>query len=248
MTHIYLAIGGREQCLESWDWSNEPINLLVAFPYMRGFLRMRYKPARSMLDSGAFSAWQSGIEVDLAALVRETKNPRWTESVGLDVIGSWEGSKTNAIKQKVLGSPAMPVFHIGDPWDLLDFYCAHWPKVGLSCRFGEPIPESMEFYKTCFARAWPHRFHSFGWTDARALMQYPFHSADSSTWKTVDMYGNIIAKSGSVLHPTRQWTIPNVPSPVKQRYRALHVRRYRELERMLKWKWRAELAELGDWP
>ena len=50
------------------------------------------------------------------------------------------------------------------------------------------------------------------------------------------------------LHPTHQWTVPNVPSPTKQRYRKYHVQRYLELEEMLKFRWARELAPLGDWP
>ncbi len=81
----------------------------------------------------------------------------------------------------------------------------------------------------------------------RIVIEFPFHSADSSAWKTVDMYGRIIVKDGNLLHPTHQWTVPNVPSPTKQRYRKYHVQRYLELEEMLKFRWARELAPLGDW-
>ena len=241
MTHVYLMWEPQGRtALERYP------SILVAFPDLHKF--DGHTDRRMMLDSGAFAAWNSGRVVDLLELASAIGRLGWAESVALDVIGDWRGSKANAIKHKALGSPAMPVFHIGDPWDLLDFYCKHWPKVGLSCRFGETHAESIQFYEGCFARAWPHRFHSFGWTDARALLRFPFHSADSSTWKTVDMYGNIIVKDGNLLHPTRQWTVPNVPSPTKQRYRKHHVQRYLELEEMLKFRWVRELAPLGDWP
>lgn len=189
MTMIYLATVGapaEPEVFERWDWDTYPFGLLVALPYVPAF-RRQFKPSWRacgfMLDSGAFSAWKSGKATDIDALIEESKDPFWTESVGLDVIGSASGSRENMDYMREQGSPAMPVFHIGDPWELLAHYCANWPKVGLSCRFGEPIKESLRFYEQCFARAWPHRFHSFGWTAPNALRRFPFHSADSATWR-----------------------------------------------------------------
>lgn len=196
MTTIYLAYGGGVLygALDGWDWENDPLNFLVAYPYLKGYWRIAekhgWKPRKHMLDSGAFSAWRSGYTIDIDALIEECKNPIWDEQVGLDVIGSWEGSLENANYMLAKECHAMPVFHIGDPWELLTEYCERWPKVGLSCRFGEPTNDSYKFYDQCFARAWPHKFHSFGWM-GQVLYRYPFHSADASSWQQAPLaYGN----------------------------------------------------------
>lgn len=189
MTTIYFAMSGGGNAMESarlWDWDARPLAVLVSFAYLRNWQTAKTyfrRPRRLMLDSGAFSAYQLGWEIDHDALLAEAATPQWDEAVGLDVIGSWEGSLANAQYALARGvTKAMPVFHIGDPWHVLDFYRANFPKVGLSCRFGESVKTSMRFYEQCFARAWPHRFHSFGWVQDDPLAAFPFHSADAATW------------------------------------------------------------------
>lgn len=188
MTTIYFAGPGTSQleAIRRWDWETKPIAVLVSFAYLKGWPKIApyfRAPKAMMLDSGAFTAYTIGHTVDHDALLAETMKPVWTEAVGLDVIGDHVGSRRNAeyaLKRGV--TKGMPVFHIGDPWDLLKWYCDNFPKVGLSCRFGESVAESMRFYGQCFARAWPHKFHSFGWVQEDPLMAFPFHSADAATW------------------------------------------------------------------
>ena len=187
MTDVYIAVSAdRNGILASWDWDSMPLCVLVSYYYLQsaeqGVLKF-IRPEKLMLDSGAFSAFQKGESIDIDALIAEVREPRWTEAVGLDVIGDSEGSRRNLTYMREHGAlKAMPVFHIGEPLELLDYYCEHWPKVGLSCRFGESMPQSLAFYASCFARQWPHKFHSFGWSGETMLMRFPFHSADSTSW------------------------------------------------------------------
>jgi hypothetical protein len=185
VTHVYLTWSGEEHGAMARALSGYPA-VLVALPWLTGYLKSGLRPSREMLDSGAFSAWNSGKVIDIAELISVGSRARWTESVGLDVIGSWQGSKQNAIRMRVLGSSAMPVFHVGDPWELLAFYCKHWPKVGLGGMVGRGgrgrAVGLHSWLSQVFARAWPYRFHAFGQTGADVLLRYPFHSADSSSW------------------------------------------------------------------
>lgn len=187
MTTVYLAWSASKQSrvtLGLHDWDAKPLPLLVSYYYLDAYRKKAggLRPALTMLDSGAYSAWNCGKAIDIEALIEETKRPYWGESVALDVIGDGDGSLKNSLYMKARGSPAFPVFHIGEPFDLLMEYKREFPKVGLSCRFGEHVNVSFRWVGDCFARAWPHKFHSFGWVDERVLACYPFHSADSSTW------------------------------------------------------------------
>lgn len=188
MTCIYFAGPGSSQleAARRWDWENRPISVLVSFAYMKSWQTLApyfRRPKSLMLDSGAFTAYTRGVPVDHDALLAEVVKPIWDEAVGLDVIGDWKGSRRNAEYALRRGvTKAMPVHHIGDPFDLLKWYCANFPKVGLSCRFGESMATSIRYYEQCFAHAWPHKFHSFGWVDETALVRFPFHSADAATW------------------------------------------------------------------
>ncbi len=187
MTAIYLAYsasGESRHTLPLVDWDECDLGLLVSFFYIDQFNRCasQLRPRRTMLDSGAYSAYNSGKTIDPEALIQETQQPRWGESVALDVIGDGEASLRNALYMKSRGSPAYPVFHIGESLDLLREYKREFPKVGLSCRFGEPVKESYRFLDRCFAVAWPYKFHSFGWVSEEMLLRYPFHTADAASW------------------------------------------------------------------
>jgi hypothetical protein len=243
MTHLYVVYNPwPELALAAWDWVTKPLNVLVAMPFLKEWDKFCAKnpqvaPARTMLDSGAYTAWRTGAPVDMADLIERSKDPRWTETVGLDVIGSGPGTRVNLDLMRAAGSPAMPVFHIGDDWGLLDHYVAHWPKIGLSCRFGEPEVDSLRFLDRCFARHWPHRYHSFGWTQRQMLLRFPFHSADSSTWAIGSMYRSVRLKGKSV----QARGLARAPLT---RYLETHIAEVLDLAAQLRLRWGTTLDTL----
>ncbi len=194
MTRLYLAWcrAGFLKTFAGYPWDDEPVNVLVSFPFVGQYRQITpdARPDRTMLDSGAFTAWQRKMSIDIHELIRESKSGRWGECVALDVIKDPVASLRNAMRMKAAGSPAYPVFHYGEPWDVLAEYQRHFSRVGLSCRLGETPTQSYLWLDQCFARGWPHRFHSFGWVAEEMLDRYPFDSADASTWSTApNVYG-----------------------------------------------------------
>jgi hypothetical protein len=197
-----------------------------------------------MLDSGAFTAFQLGTSIDSGELTRETLRGAWTESVALDVIGDWRGSLANFAAMLACRSPAMPVFHIGDPWDVLEFYASTGRKIGLGGLVGRPLRDVAKFCDGVFSRLWPWPFHAFGQTRSDLLLQFPFASADSTAWmvpatfaRSVTIRGGGKIKqvhgcSGRVLGPTLAYTIE----------------RELELQERLRAHWRPELGQLDRNP
>jgi len=199
MTAIFLAWNGNawaHSSLVEWDWENRPVHMLCSYAYLKAYRKAAAdygRPLSAMLDSGAFTAWKSGIPVDLDAYINEVKTGgcttvtgeffQWDQCVALDVIGDSEGSVKNAHYMREQGLNVIPVFHYGEPWEILHEYCEHFPHVGLSCRFGEPVKKSIAWVEQCFSREWPHLFHSFGWVDLRILDRVPFDTADAATWQ-----------------------------------------------------------------
>lgn len=212
-------------------------NLLVSYYYLRDYERSEAKVcgAKLMLDSGAFSAWKSGKSIDIDKLIEETLNPRWGDTVSLDVIGDAEASARNCEYMRSRGSKAYPVFHIGDPWSLLDQYCSIYPKLGLSCRFGEAHVQSMRWLEQCFRRCWPHLFHSFGWVKEDMLMEFPFHSADTSSWINGRLFGNW---KGLGAHKMKV--------PGSKALLVADMEFYAKLERRLKEKWHLVLEQVSS--
>lgn len=189
MTALFFAWNGNSwanKTLVEWDWEAKPLHVLVSYAYLRGYRKASVdygRPLSTMLDSGAFTAWKSGKTVDIDALIEECKSGGWDECVALDVIGDSEGSVRNSHYMRNAGVNVIPVFHYGEPWEVLEEYCEHFGHVGLSCRFGEPVKKSIAWVEQCFARKWPHLFHSFGWVDMRILERVPFDTADAATWQ-----------------------------------------------------------------
>jgi hypothetical protein len=213
--------------------------LLVSFFYLGQYQKLRspHDPPRLMLDSGAFSAWNSGGKIDLQAYIEETRNPLWTESVSLDVIGNGEASLAQALHMKSVGSPAFPVFHIGESFEILQEYAKHFEKVGLSCRFGEHESISMKWLSQCFARIWPKKCHSFGWVSERPLLTFPFHSADAASWIVGPLkFGNW--KTFGKMSVRR--------SASRKIYLTPEINYYRSLQERLEVRWKNELEKLEN--
>lgn len=240
MSTIYLAhsISKSWETWKDWDWKNLPVSILVSFYYLEDYntkeSKINIDPKYLMLDSGAYSAWNAGKSIDINLLTQESKNPRYSESVSLDVIGDHERSLQNAREMQSKGSRAYPVFHINEPWELLQTYCREFPKVGLSCRFGESIKESMYWISQCFNLCYPHPFHSFGWVGESLLKKFPFHSADSTGWMAPHRFGS--------------WNKSLGGASVKDSWNyslQCEVEKYLKMERFLQARWKKELSR---WP
>lgn len=249
MTTIYLSLSANansQRTLRGLDWSKYDLGVLVSYWYLKGFQKHEVldgtlRAPRFMLDSGAYSAWNAGASINIDELTRETKNPRWHEAVSLDVIGDGEASLKNALYMKACGSKAFPVFHYGEPWDILKEYKKHFPKIGLSCQHGEPRAKSFKWIEQCFAHAWPHRFHSFGWIVRELLLAYPFHSADASSWELRPMaFGNWPSFNGTSLRLStpKIATLPGILTA--------EVDAFQKLQREVRSKWAKE-PNLKKW-
>ncbi len=246
MTAIFFALGNawRRSGLLQWDHAKDPLNVLMTFADQKLVADAVDQPwDRVMLDSGAYSAWNSGRSIDMGELIAATKDPRFTESVALDVIGDADASMKNALAMKAAGSPAFPVFHYGDPWEHLAAYKEVFGRVGLSCRFGEPTSASVAWLEQCFARAWPCCFHSFGWTGAEALARFPFDTADSTSWMVPQMWGQW--RSFGRQH-NRHFGFPSPNTDIKTSgtiHMTGEVFAFLKIQRFLAWRWGQELAQ-----
>lgn len=162
--------------------------LLVSYYYLEKFIehQHRYCYRNWVMDSGAFSAFSSGVTIDLQEYIKCCKrlmqtDPTLVEIFALDVIGDWKGTKKNTEEMWRQGVPAIPCFHYGEPWDVLKGYCKDYPKVALGGCVGKR--DKLKFVGQCFARAWPHKFHGFGFGDEAAILGYPFASTDATNWE-----------------------------------------------------------------
>lgn len=158
---------------------------------------LRAGAVRCFLDSGAFTAWKQGKPINLAAYIEyvRTHGTKYTSIAALDDIESWKSSRANWLNMcealPLLRDRIVPVFHEGEPIELLDEYMAQAPIVGVGRTEGRRSKDkTILFYDAVFNHAPTHAFHAFGNGDPVTLEPYPFHSFDCTTWERDSAYGN----------------------------------------------------------
>lgn len=150
-----------------------------------------------MADSGAFTAWAQGERLRWQDYARWLHRYRhWFQGmVNLDVIGD---AAASARHQRILedaGLPVLPVFHVGEPWDVLEGLCERYAYIGL----GGMVPYAsawkrvlMPWLVRCFrCGAGRTVFHGLGCTTWTVMRTFPWYSVDSSAWKSGVRYGTV---------------------------------------------------------
>lgn len=191
MTTVRLAWHHNQRVvpgLRTVDGFEKPA-LLVSFWYLDSFLKRRsnFEYRDWVMDSGAFSAHNSGVTIDLqeyidTALALQANDSSLTEIYALDVIGDPTASLRNCEEMTRQGVRALPTFHLGSPWSALDDM-RDYPKIALGGMVRQPRNLKKRFIEQAFARVWPKKIHGFGLVDESMLLDFPFHSVDATTWE-----------------------------------------------------------------
>lgn len=192
---------------EKW-MRNSVENYLESYHYIhrqRQVDRIRAEGIKVFLDSGAFSAFTQGVEIDIGEYcdyIHKNDDIILFPSV-LDAIGDAEGTWKNQEEMERRGTNPLPCFHYGEPLDLLRHYVANYDYITI----GGMVPISTVQLKVwlddiwrdilCDASGTPKtKVHGFGLTSLPLMMRYPWYSVDSSTWVQW-------AANGMILIPTR---------------------------------------------
>ncbi len=181
---------GSEHALRSPQYLSDCPALLVSYVYLDLFLKAKhlYQFRDWVLDSGAFSAKNSGKEIKLENYIARARalideHGDLTEVYSLDVIGDWRATLKNTELMWQANIKAIPCFHYGEPEDALKGLAADYPKIALGGAAYMKMRPKMRWAAQCFGRVWPKRIHGFGFGSERSLMELPFHSVDASSWE-----------------------------------------------------------------
>jgi hypothetical protein len=145
-------------------------------------------------DSGAYSAYSTGAVIDREAY--SSWLHRWdhllTVKSNLDVIGSAEQGADNLAWLTAQGHTILPVFHVGEPFDVLRSMCEVSPYVALgglvphlaSGAGNANRPQLMRWLIKAhlIAQKTGTALHGFGCTGSLFLRDLPFYSVDSSSY------------------------------------------------------------------
>lgn len=184
-----------------------------------------------LLDCGAFSAFNSGVRIDLHAYIDFCKRYGGVVDTyaGLDVIGDEEATWRNQRAMEAAGLTPMPTFHFADSWNTLRGMVKEYDRIGLACMASLGMKERVEFLDGCWrivqdSPRWPSiRVHGWAMTSAQVILRYPWYSVDSLTWAVGNIYGAMLVPSG--VGWFKQVTRPRLPAHLVNASGAVKMRR-----------------------
>lgn len=180
------------------------------------------------IDSGAYSAWSKNKPIDVDDYIKfiNENTDKFTLFASVDDIPGelrrkptlWEQRESPAkswhnylyMREQVKDKDKLlPVFHIGEDFrhlqNMLDatFNGEHIPYIGLGGTVGLACTVKEDWYKQCFKiiqqSSNPNvKVHAFGMTNLEILENYPFESADSTTWLMAAINGELCTKYGRI--------------------------------------------------
>lgn len=178
------------------------------------------KRVELFLDSGAFSAWSQGKEINIDEYIQFIKDHKEVIDVyaNLDVIGNAEATWNNQMYMEKAGLNPLPVYHYGED--------KKWLKRILNKKYdyislGGMVPISTQdlvhwlddLFKNhlCDEKGMPTvKVHGFGLTSLRLMLRYPWYSVDSTSWVVTGRMGSIYipkSKNGKWIYDEDSWKI-----------------------------------------
>lgn len=161
---------------------------------------MREDGRQIFLDSGAFSMFTQGVEVDMKGYVdfiNKNKDVIEVASV-LDGIGDPKLTLENQKKLEDLGADVLPCFHYGEPVEYLEYYLEHYDHITLGGMVPESTPDLRKWLDTIWGdyltdeNGYPKiKVHGFGLTVLDLMFRYPWYSVDSTSWVMTGRFGSI---------------------------------------------------------
>lgn len=176
--------------------TDEKINCLVTYAsYKKHIWQPWWK--NLFIDSGAFSVHNSGKTIDIEKYAEyllewESMNKKIVYA-SLDVIGDAKAGMKNykyLLKKKL--NP-IPTYHYGESIDVLKELIDMTNYIGLGGTVGGLGTEGKRLFFNKIFSLYPNtiKFHAFGVTNKRLIINYPWHSIDSTTALRWSTYGRI---------------------------------------------------------
>lgn len=142
------------------------------------------------IDSGAFSAWNNNVEVDINKYIEFLLGHKFSLYAGLDVIHNAEATWKNQKYMESKGLKPLPTFHVGSHEDFLR-QCLEYESfcIGGMAFGNDPQPTLDKIWSMIIKRAPNAKVHGFALTDPYFMTLYPWYSVDSSSWTSPSRFG-----------------------------------------------------------
>ena len=168
---------------------------------------MRSNGAKVFIDSGAFSAYTLGVDIDLPTYcdyIRRNMDIIRVEDGSLmasvlDGIGDPLKTWQNQHAMETLGVRPLPCFHAGEDERYLEWYVANYDYITLGGMVGSStkqlcvwLDRIWDRYLTDGSGRAKIKVHGFGITAVPIMERYPWYSCDSSSWIQSAAFGSIV--------------------------------------------------------
>jgi len=150
------------------------------------------------LDSGAFSAWNKNISIDVKEYIDFIfKNKHKIDIyASLDDIESYRNSLNNYNIMEKAGLSPLPCFHIGEPLWILNKYLLKTNYIALGGIAKRNTNDRVSWLDKIFSEYKNVQFHGFGIQNRKILSRYPWHTVDASSAHVMARFGGICTPWG----------------------------------------------------
>jgi hypothetical protein len=195
----------------------------LGYQDIKEFISMKRKESNKVdlfLDSGAFSAWSKGVEINIDEYIQFIKEHEDVISVyaNLDVIGDAENTYKNQRIMEKAGLNPLPVFHYREDEKWLERYLNRGHDyIGIGGMVMSHRSQIYQFLDRIFSKYLTDsngmpviKVHGFGLTSLRLMLRYPWYSVDSTSWVTTGRMGSIYVprfRNGQWLYDEDSWKV-----------------------------------------
>lgn len=174
-----------------------PCRILVAYPYLtpaiRDVLSATSVPVQMVLDSGAFTAWNTGKTIHLDDYCRtiERLNPKPWRYFNLDVIGDASASEGNLETMLRRGFKPVPVLTRGATASDMDAMFEVSDVVAVGGLTAIKGARKLGYIKRVMRWAAGRNVHLLGATSTKVIASARPYMCDSSSWVTSHAFGRM---------------------------------------------------------
>ena len=187
------------------------IKILQSFYYCNEFTEKIILPSVSkfMLDSGAFTFFQTGKNIDwneyverYADFINRNRIDLFFELDIDSLIGYDNVKKLRGRLESLTGKPCIPVWHKSRGKEDFIQMCKDYDYVSIGGIVSKEIPSKEWSYFPWFInKAHEHgaKIHGLGFTSLGGLSKYHFDSVDSTSWTSGNRFGTMYRFNGKTM-------------------------------------------------
>jgi hypothetical protein len=196
---LYLAIGSPDPKRIKSFQSCGAENVLISYAYVRELKNLKLPFKNILLDSGAFSVATGVEKISLKAYMLWlqlylSQYPNINNYINLDDLDDPFKSIENFNIMRDEGLKPMPVYHYGEPEEILDYYASEAEYIGLGgIAVGRMPWQKLQLFWESIEKRYPkHKFHMLGVGTMNPFFYSQPYSIDSTSWNVGAQYGHLM--------------------------------------------------------